>query len=90
MKWYESQWNISDACLLDLSEEYNRACEEMDRICYLFVKFEKTHNDKLIGRIAMNITRQYAKEKDILGKYAILIREWYCKIVLPQCFEQIL
>ena len=87
MKWYESYWDITNTKLLSLSQKYNEACERMSNICYVFMKFEKRRSDNLRAQITALIEEQYKNEKEILGEYAILIRNWFCRCVLPFMFN---
>lgn len=83
MIWYETQWNIADADILNAREQYAEACGDMHTTCMLFLKYMLTRDCELLNNISEKIRNQYTNEKIILGSYVLKIREWYTHNVLP-------
>lgn len=87
MRWYEQIWSITDDELCNIVIQYENCCVDMEKICFLFIKFEQTLDDSVLEHIKQMIEAQYEKEKQILGQYAILIRAWYCNVVLKKLLK---
>ena len=87
MRWYEKCWGIQDEHILDLHNNYQKCCVDMDRICIMYLKYLFTRNGMLLEKIQRNIMEQYCNERRILCEYVNVIREFYNSQVLSKKFE---
>lgn len=87
MKWHEHQWNISDANIIGLHDEYHTCCVGMEKICMLYLKYLFTKKDSILEKIQISIEAQYSKERKILCEYVTVVRNYFTSKVLPQRFQ---
>ncbi len=87
MIWYEHQWRIDAEHIVSLHNEYHTCCENMNKICMVYLKYLYTKNESLLTRIKDMIIKQYRDERRILCEYVNVIREFYMSKVLPKRFD---
>ena len=87
MKWYENVWQVSDAELLSMAEQYGEACKSMNLICKMLLKYLYTGNIRILKALPEKLTEQCDMEASVLSKYVEGIRGWYMHHVLPKLLE---